>query len=566
MGGVNQSPPLVQTPFERGRLPVHRQIGGGPTAPPPSGKGVLSMKKVDLADYETRIVLRQLKADDFEAAVDLQKRCFPNMVPWTREQFDSQLGHFPEGQMCIEIDGELAASSSSLIVDYSDYSEWSNWKEVSDNGFIHNHDSDGDTLYGIEIQVAPEFRGMKLARRLYDRRKQLCRERNLARMIVGGRIPGYAPHKGDMSANEYVDRVIRKALYDPVLTAQLANGFSLKEIIPDYFPADEDSAGYATFLEWPNLEYRKRRSRRTRRGIEPVRVATVQYEMRAVKSFDDFARQVEFFVDVSSDAKADFVLFPELFTLQLLCLVKAHQPGKAARELANFTDQYLDLFSQLALRYNINIIGGSQFTLQGDHLFNVAYLFRRDGTLESQHKIHATPNEKRWWGVEGGQDVAVLKTDCGPIAILICYDVEFPELTRRVVDQGARILFVPFNTYDRHGYLRVRICTQARCIENQVYAVTSGCTGNLPFVENADLHYAQSGIFTPCDIPFARDGVAAEASENIETVVIHDLDFELLRRARVAGSVRNLADRRGDLYSVKWREGPLVSEDATENP
>ena len=138
---------------------------------------------------------------------------------------------------------------------------------------------------------------------------------------------------------------------------------------------------------------------------------------------------------------------------------------------------------------------------------------------------------------------------------MVCYDVEFPELARIAVDKGARILFVPFATDERYGYLRVRYCAQARCIENQVFVAISGCVGNLPFVENADIHYAQSGIFTPSDFPFARDGIAAECTPNIETVIFHDVDVELLKRQRQTGTVLNWADRRSDLYQIRYREG-----------
>ena len=513
------------------------------------------MNEDELHAFQTRITLRQVRKEDFEAIVALQTACFPGMKPWNKEQFESQIEVFPEGQMCIELDGDVVASSASLVVSQSDYADWHAWMEISDGGYIRNHDVEGDTLYGIEIQVHPKCRGMKLARRLYQARKELCREKNLARIVIGGRIPGYAKHKDELSPREYVDAVMTHSLYDPVLTTQLSNGFVLQQLIPDYFPTDEDSAGYATHLEWPNLDHRPGRARRMRRAVDPVRVATVQYQMREIQTFEAFEQQVSFFVDVASDNKADFVLFPELFTLQLLSVVKSHRPGQAARELAELTPRYLQLFTSLAVRYNINIIGGSTFTLEEESLYNIAYLFRRDGTLERQHKIHVTPNEKRWWGVQGGNSVDVLETDRGRIAILICYDVEFPELVRIVADKGARLLFVPFNTNDRYGHMRVRLCAQARCVENHMYAITSGCVGNLPFVENADIHYAQSAVFTPSDIPFARDGVAAEAQPNLESVIIHDLDLELLRRARREGTVQNWNDRRGDVYKVVWSEG-----------
>ncbi|MBN1489006.1 MAG: carbon-nitrogen hydrolase, partial [Phycisphaerae bacterium] len=121
-------------------------------------------------------------------------------------------------------------------------------------------------------------------------------------------------------------------------------------------------------------------------------------------------------------------------------------------------------------------------------------------------------------------------------------------------EHGAQIIFVPFCTDERYGYLRVRYCAQARAIENQMYVAIAGTVGNLPFVENMDIQYAQSGIFTPSDIPFPRDAVAAECSPNIETVIFHDVDLELIRRHRRRGSVLNWRDRRTDLYEVRVKK------------
>jgi len=114
------------------------------------------------------------------------------------------------------------------------------------------------------------------------------------------------------------------------------------------------------------------------------------------------------------------------------------------------------------------------------------------------------------------------------------------------------VLFVPFNTNDRLGYLRVRACAQARAIENQIFVAITGCAGNLPFVENADIHYSQSAIFTPSDVGFARDAIAAESTPNIETVLVHDVDTALLRRNRQSGTVRPWSERRRDLYGVRY--------------
>jgi predicted amidohydrolase len=289
--------------------------------------------------------------------------------------------------------------------------------------------------------------------------------------------------------------------------------------------------------------------------VHIARLGFVQYGMRRIGSWEEFERQCEFFVDAASDQKADVLLFPELFSVQLLSLVSEGRPEQDARTLAAMTPRYLDLFGRLAREYNLNVIGGSQLAVEDDgHLYTVAYLFRRDGSIARQKKLHVTPAEARWWGVRGGDSLEVFDTDIGPVAILICYDIEFPELARRVVELGARVLFVPSNTFDRRGHLRVKLCAQARCIENQVYVVTAGCVGNLPLQANADTHYFQSGIYTPSDVPFARDGIAAEAEPAVETVIVQDVDLELLRRARRTGTVRNWNDRRTDLYEVRFRE------------
>src|SRR6185436_12141376 len=113
-----------------------------------------------------RLFLRQLQKTDFQPVVELQQRCFPTIEPWTREQFESQLAIFPEGQLGVEIDGLLIATSSSLIVDEEDFGSYHTFQEVSDGGFIRNHDPEGDTLYGIDIAVDPTHRGERLARRI----------------------------------------------------------------------------------------------------------------------------------------------------------------------------------------------------------------------------------------------------------------------------------------------------------------------------------------------------------------------------------------------------------------
>jgi predicted amidohydrolase len=277
---------------------------------------------------------------------------------------------------------------------------------------------------------------------------------------------------------------------------------------------------------------------------------------RRVKSFDEFIQLVEYFVDVVADYRSDFVVYPELFTLQLLSMEDQElSPIEAIEALTHYTEPFKVAFRDLALKYNINIVAGSHPTkVPNGRVENICYVFLRDGSIHEQAKIHPTPNEVYWWNIEGGQHLDVIETDCGPIGVLICYDSEFPELSRHLIDQGANLIFVPFCTDERQSYLRVRYCCQARAVENQCYVVMSGNVGNLPNVANMDIQYAQSCVLTPCDFPFARDGIAADTTPNVEMVAFADLRLEPLLLARNSGTVQNLKDRRHDLYRVQWFE------------
>jgi predicted amidohydrolase len=333
-----------------------------------------------------------------------------------------------------------------------------------------------------------------------------------------------------------------------------------KGILQKYLPVDLESHGFGVHMVWENPHYADKpdqsKPKVVLQGLAAarVRVASVQYNQRRIRSFDEFRQMTLYFIDVCADYGSDFVLFPELYTLQLLSIENEPiPPNEAIRHITSHEGAIMDFIRDAAIKYNVNIIAGSTPSLRGDSVYNVSHVFKRDGTHVSQDKIHPTPNEAYWWNIMGGDEVKLIETDCGPIAVLICYDVEFPEVCRHLTDQGINILFVPFLTDERQSFLRVRYCSQARAIENQIYVAMSGSVGNLPNVHNMDIHYAQSCILTPCDFPFSRDGIAADTTPNVEMVAFADLSLRALRDARHNGTVRNLRDRRHDLYSVVWR-------------
>ena len=507
-----------------------------------------------------RLEIRQAKPGDARSIASLAKRVYGEFEPYTLGEIRGQLNNFPEGCFVAILDGKLIGYCASMRIAGDKALRPHTWDEITGNGYGSRHDPTGDFLYGYEMCVDPDVRGTRIGRRLYEERRKLAEDLELRGIVFGGRMPNLKRLWRKVSGpKDYLDQVIAGRLHDPVLRFQLANGFEPLGILPKYLPEDVRSRGHAVHMIWRNpfVDEEDNAKFRVPRGVESVRIASCQLQARAVKDFDEFIGQVEYFVDVAADYEADFILFPEMFTLMLLSAEKEKlSPIEAIEALSRYTPRIREALSQMALRFNINIVGGSHPTRMDDgDIHNVAYVCLRDGSIHTQEKIHPTPNEAYWWNIRGGDAIDVIQTDCGPIGVQICYDSEFPELTRRLVDEGARIIFVPFCTDSRQGYMRVRYCCAARAVENQCFVVMSGNVGNLPNVSNMDIQYAQSCILTPCDFPFARDGIAAEATENVETLTISDVNLADLSWARAEGTVRNLADRRFDLYRIEWDEG-----------
>ena len=253
-------------------------------------------------------------------------------------------------------------------------------------------------------------------------------------------------------------------------------------------------------------------------------------------------------MQAAGDYKPHFVVFPEIFTTQLLSFMDTDDMAAAVRRMDDYTPRYLELFRELAARHKIHVIGGSHPTMREGKLYNTAYLFTPDGEIHEQDKIHRTRWERDRWSTEAGNQLRLFDTPHGKIAIMVCYDVEFPELARLVCEAGADILFVPSCTDDRQGFLRVRYCCHARAIENQVYVVMTSTVGNLP-VEGLGMHYGQASIITPSDFPFARDGIAAEGTPNLEQIVVADVELGTLENNRINGTTIPLYDKRSDVYA-----------------
>ncbi len=505
-----------------------------------------------------KLEVRAARLGDVKKIYACQAAAYPNYSPTglcDERQLRLQIRAFPEGQFVALLGKQVVGYATTLIVQMDEESPWYSYAEITGNGTFSSHDPAGDTLYGADIAVHPEHRGSGVAGLLYEARRKLLRRFNLRRFVAGGRIPGYRAYAGTLTPEQYVEKVVAGELKDMALNAHLKAGFKVRGVHMGYL-RDDQSLDYATFLEMENPDFRSARRRiaasPVRRPMRKVRICAAQYEMRPISSWEEFEHQVDFFVATAEGYDCHLLLLPELFTVQLFATLPEKVDSlDSIKWLAEQTPRYLELFQRLAKRSGLLIAAGSHPVNSPTGIRNVAHLFSPSGNVYTQDKLHVTPTEREEYGIVPGSGLQVFDTGLGRLAIVVCYDIEFPELARMLTLAGAELLLVPFSTDERKAYLRVRYSAHARAVENTVYVALSGNVGNLPRVENFLINYAESAILTPCDFPFPSGGLAAIADHYSETVVITDLDLGALDQVRQHGAVRPLRDRRSDLYEVK---------------
>ncbi|MEO6168104.1 MAG: bifunctional GNAT family N-acetyltransferase/carbon-nitrogen hydrolase family protein [Chitinophagales bacterium] len=498
-----------------------------------------------------KVEVENLKMEDYLGLKESMLKAYEEWgAYWKEPQIITLLNIFPEGQLCLKVNKQVVGCALSIIVDYDRFDDVHTFEQITGSYTFSTHDPKGDTLYGIEVFIDPAFRGMRLARRLYNARKILCERLNLKSIMAGGRLPNFREFAETYSPKEYIDKVRSKEIYDPTLSFQLSNEFHVRKVLKGYMPGDKESMENAVLIEWNNIYYEPNRELVGNRKTN-VRLGLIQWKMRLFDDFEAVCEQIEFFIDAAAGYKCDFVLFPEYFHAPLMAAYNHLPAPDAIRQLAGYTSLLQQKFTDFAIRYNSNIITGSMPHIRDGKLLNIGFLCRRNGTWEQYEKIHVTPDEKSGWGMSGGNRLKTFETDCGKIGVLICYDVEFPELPRILADQGMKILFVPFSTDTQGGYMRVRHCSMARAIENECFVAIAGSVGNLPKVYNMDIQFAQSAVFTPSDFSFPHDSIKAEATANAEMTLIVDVDLNLLKDLHHFGSVRTLSDRRKDLYHIE---------------
>lgn len=206
-------------------------------------------------DQPLKAVIRQYIEKDFDDLIRIQQEAFPPPFPselwWNKEQLTNHTTLFPEGALCIEVDGVLSGSITGLRVDYSPNDPDHSWSEITDDGYIRNHNPDGNTLYIVDICVSPKYRKLGLGKWLMQSMYETVVYIGLDRLLGGGRLPGYHKYAKDLSINEYVSRLISGELKDPVITFLLRCGRTPVCPVKNYLE-DEESLNFGLLMEWKN--------------------------------------------------------------------------------------------------------------------------------------------------------------------------------------------------------------------------------------------------------------------------------------------------------------------------
>ncbi|TFE24526.1 carbon-nitrogen hydrolase family protein [Cohnella luojiensis] len=290
--------------------------------------------------------------------------------------------------------------------------------------------------------------------------------------------------------------------------------------------------------------------------MKKLMMATTQYGLTDIRAEEEFWDGIGLKVREAAERGASMIVFPEYMTAHLLSLEPSMLHDEACHYLDQLTEEYTRFFGELSAEWNIVIQAGTHICKVDDGEYaNMAFLFFPDGRVETQSKVHLTPEEQIRWPLVAGDDLNVFETEWGKMAILTCYDIEFPELARAAALRGAELILCPSYTDSVYGYHRVRHCCQARSIENQLFVVLSGLVGSLSEDRpQVDTGYCQAGVFTPCDLPFAPDGILQIGEVNEDMTVLVEIDFHRLRENRERGSVAPFYDRRPDLYEHEHRK------------
>ena len=270
-----------------------------------------------------------------------------------------------------------------------------------------------------------------------------------------------------------------------------------------------------------------------------LRIAAAQYPLTELADIAAYEAKITRWVDEAVGEGAELLVFPEYGAMELCAI------GQRGLDLQDSIDAVSGLIPEiervhgtLAARHGVTIVAGSAPQRRANGTFNVAHIFGPKGKAAHFDKIMPTPWERDPWKVSGGRSLKLFDIGGVKVGLVICYDIEFPLLSRSLAEAGAEVILAPSNTETAWGYWRVRTGAMARALENQVYTVHSPCVGAAPFCAACAENTGAAGIFAPSDKGFPPGGVLALGEMNAAQWVHCTVDLDLMREVRQSGGVQ----------------------------
>lgn len=274
------------------------------------------------------------------------------------------------------------------------------------------------------------------------------------------------------------------------------------------------------------------------------RIAAAAYPLSPLADWDAYEKKLGGWIADAADQGAELLVFPEYGGTELATLGGARwgtDHDGVVDAITAAMDEADERLSRMAAERGVWILAGSAPVRDGGRILNRARLIGPAGERGVQDKLIPTPWERVPLGMAGGDAAQVFETPLGRIGIAICYDSEFPLISRAMVVAGADVILAPSCTETRAGYWRVRVGAMARALEGQCWTVQSPLIGTNDWSEMVEENHGAAGIYCPPDRGFPETGVVAAGEMDAPGWVVADCPADAIRKVRESGGVRTFA-------------------------
>ncbi len=276
-----------------------------------------------------------------------------------------------------------------------------------------------------------------------------------------------------------------------------------------------------------------------------ARIAAAAYPLSNLADWDAYEAKLTRWVDDAAGQGAEILLFPEYGGAELATLGNGAWGEDHFAAIDTMTarlDKANAILAGLAKSRNVYILSGSTAIREGGRIINRTFFITPGGDIAPVDKLMPTRWEREALGMVGGAAPTLFDTPLGKIGTAICYDSEFPLITRAMVEAGAEILLVPSCTETLAGYSRVRIGAMARALESQCWVIHAPLIGTNDWAEMVEVNTGAAAIYGPPDTGFPPTGVTAQGEMDTPGWVIADCDPAAVHKVRQDGGVLNWAN------------------------